>query len=374
MQTANGIDTPTALKILRRAGRIGMITNHSGTAKNLTPSRKIVHDAVGLKALFSPEHGLFGAEQAGGVSGPGTVDPVTGVPCYDIYHARAVADDVLAGLDAIVYDLQDVGSRYYTYLNNAVDAMRICAANGLKFILLDRINPIADMGMEGAPPDEKLFPSNSGVFPIPSCHGLTMGEFALFINDRYRIGCDLTVVPCKGWKRSTGWERTGLQWVAPSPNLPGIDGARVYNGTCLFEGTNLSEGRGTTRPFEIIGAPFLHPADCIRRLAEFDLPGVIFRECYFRPTFSKFAGEVCAGMQVHVTDHTVFRPYETGIRMLQVMREDGGEKFQYTNWMDGLSGTDRIRLGTEDFDTHLALAAENCERYRKETAPWLLYR
>jgi uncharacterized protein YbbC (DUF1343 family) len=259
---------------------------------------------------------------------------------------------MLAGLDAVVFDVQDIGSRYYTFIWTMAHAMEACAREGLETIVADRPNPIGGELVEGDPIEEG-FRSFVGLYPIPHRHGMTAGELARLFNEDFGIGCRLTVVPTKGWHRSQWFDQTGLPWILPSPNMPTLDTATVYPGMCLIEGTNLSEGRGTTRPFELVGAPWIDPNRLVSELEKENLPGVRFRPQWFRPTFHKFAGEICSGIQQHVQDRQVYQPLLTGVAILRAVHRLWPDRFQWRPppyeyeterpAIDILAGNDRLR-------------------------------
>lgn len=304
---------PDAVRLV--AGRkVGLLAHAASVDRALRPALAVL-DGAGARvaALFGPEHGFTGAAQD--MVGVGTSD-ATQIPVYSLY-GDDVADlspkpEWLRGLDAIVIDLQDVGSRYYTYVWTAALAMKAAASVGIEVVVLDRPNPLGGARVEGAAQREGYL-SFVGLYPVAVRHGLTMAELMRWVAHRERIDRDaLSLVSMDGWKRSMTWNDTGLPWVLPSPNMPTSDTALVYPGGCLVEGTKLSEGRGTTRPFEIWGAPGLD----VRPLLDLDLHGARLRPVEFTPTFQKFAGRSCAGVQVHVTDPWVFRPYETYLRLL----------------------------------------------------------
>src|SRR5262249_46950024 len=245
--------------------------------------------------------GIAGAAQDHARVGS-TTDHATGLPVVSLYdRALAPREALLSGLDALVVDLQDVGARYYTFVWTTALCMQACARAGVPVVVLDRPNPLGGLRMEGNLPDPRAA-SFVGLYPLPARHGMTIGELAAYLNETHALGCDLTVVPMQGWRRAMRWEDTGLPWVAPSPNMPTPDTARVYPGGCLIEGPNLSEGRGTTRPFELVGAPFLDGRRLATALGRRALPGVAFRPAVFRPAFHKYRGQLCGGVQVHVTD------------------------------------------------------------------------
>lgn len=294
-------------------------------AASVTSSIQYAWDALSglpglrLKALFSPEHGLMGThqdqegvqkqEEAGG----------EGVPVYSLYGQDASSlrptGDMLEGVDLLLADLQDVGSRYYTYVYTLSYCMEACREAGVEVWVLDRPNPIGGTALEGNLVSDG-FRSFVGRYPLPARHGMTIGELARMMNEVFGIGCSLRVVAMEGWERGMWFDQTGLPWVLPSPNMPTLSTATVYPGGCLLEGTNLSEGRGTTRPFEIVGAPWIDPGGFAHALNALDLPGVRFRPLSFRPAFQKYAGETCGGVEIHVVDREEFPPYLTGIQMI----------------------------------------------------------
>ncbi len=263
---------------------------------------------------------------------------------------------MLRNIDVMVIDLQDVGSRYYTFIWTLALVMRSCRDAGKAVVVLDRPNPIGGSLTEG-PVLDAQYRSFVGLYPMPIRHGMTIGEIALFLKS-FNPGIDLTVITMKGWKRRMWFEDTGLPWVFPSPNMPSIETALVYPGMCLLEGTNLSEGRGTTRPFEIFGAPFINADALIKKLSEFRLPGVVFRPLSFLPTFHKHAGKLCSGAQIHVTERKKFRPFKTGIAVIKAVFELYEEYFSWKSPpyeyeenllpIDILAGTDRVRSDIEE--------------------------
>jgi len=251
------------------------------------------------------------------VETPDSVDPELGIPIFSLYSGtRKPTPRMIHDLDLLVIDLQDVGTRVYTFIHTTALCMTAAAEAGIRVMVLDRPNPIGGLEVEGNLLDP-TFSSFVGLFPIPMRHGMTLGELAGLVNREYGIGCDLEVIPMRGWKRQMLFPDTGLPWVIPSPNLPTFDTAMVYPGQVLLEGTNLSEGRGTTRPFELFGAPWLDPAPLKERLNREDLPGVSFREHHFIPTFHKWKDKLCHGFQLHVTDPPVFRAYRTTLAVLK---------------------------------------------------------
>jgi len=282
-----------------------------------------------LKILFGPQHGFGGEKQDNMVSSPDCRDPRLDIPAISLYGPRLDPPrDSLSQVDVVLVDLMDVGTRVYTYGATLAKLMATAAEVGVKVAVLDRPNPIGGIQVEGNLLKPELA-SFVGPYPLPMRHGFTLGELARYYNATQKLGCDLEVVPAAGWSRSQYFDETGLPWVMPSPNLPTLEGALVYPGQVLLEGTNLSEGRGTTRPFEYFGSPFLEPDSITKRLEKFPLPGVVLREVVFEPTFHKWAGEVCRGFQLHVTDRRTFRPYYTTLALLKAILSLYPEQFAW---------------------------------------------
>ncbi|MER7110360.1 exo-beta-N-acetylmuramidase NamZ family protein [Streptomyces sp. NPDC000229] len=327
--------------------RVGVVTNPTGVTAEVRHIVDVMHadDRVDLIAVFGPEHGFRGTAQAGGSEGRYD-DPATGLPVYDTYlkSGQALADIFTAsGVDTVVFDIQDVGARFYTYIWTLYDCMAAAALAGKRFMVLDRPNPVTGRAALG-PVLDKAFATFVGREPISQAHGMTVAELARLFNAEFLARpVELATVRMSGWRRADFFDGTGLPWVPPSPNMPTPDTALVYAGTCLFEGTNLSEGRGTTRPFELLGA-----AGVDRRWAEaanaLELPGVRFREAYFAPVFSKFQGKTVGGVQVHVHDREAFDPVRTGIGLLVTAKRSwSGFAWRADNWIDKLTGSAKVR-------------------------------
>jgi uncharacterized protein YbbC (DUF1343 family) len=315
---------------LLRGRTVGLLCHQASVTRGLTHAPRAIGAIRGVKLrrLFAPEHGLTGAAQDHARIGAER-DALTNLPVVSLYGKRLAPDPrALEGLDALVVDLQDVGARYYTFVWTMALAMCGAARAALPVVVLDRPNPLGGEKLEGNMPDPR-FASFVGLYPLPTRHGMTIGELAGYLNDTHGLGCDLTVVPMLGWTRAMRWEDTGLPWVAPSPNMPTPDTARVYPGGCLVEGTNLSEGRGTTRPFEWIGAPFLDGARLERALTRRRLPGARFRAIGFEPAFHKWKGQRCGGVQVHVSDPERFKPVATYIALLAEARSQAPRRFRW---------------------------------------------
>ncbi|MGW4143530.1 exo-beta-N-acetylmuramidase NamZ family protein [Streptomyces mirabilis] len=354
-------------------GRLGLVTNHTGVLPDLRPAAPALLEAgARLVALFGPEHGLHGTEQAG-ESEAAQADPTTGLPVHDTYRCSGERLDTLlidSGVDALVYDPQDIGARFYTYVRTMFDLMVSAARTGVRFVVADRPNPLGGLASEG-PLLDPAWASFVGRAAVPVRHGLTCGELARHLNASavpHVAGgaADLTVIEAVGWRRAMDAGATGLPWVAPSPNIPTSTTATFYPGTCLFEGTNLSEGRGTTQPFEIVGAPYID-ARFAPSLAELALPGVHFRDLRYVPTFHKHAGRTLSGVQLHITDREVFAPVRTAVAMLATLRRlypgdfdwrtsDGGvEGTGHRHFIDLLWGSDRLRRAVDAGEDPLPL-------------------
>ncbi len=319
--------------------RVGLITNATGVDSQLrlTADRLRTETGIELVALFAPEHGLSGAAQAG--------DSVTSTATvYSLYgDTPGPTPEMLQNVDVLVFDIQDVGVRFYTYLSTLFESMKSAARDHKPFIVLDRPNPVTGRRTAG-PILEPGYESFVGIFKMPIRYGMTVGELASLMNTEAAIGCDLKVVPLKGWKRSRWYDETKLQWVLPSPNIPTVETAVVYPGLCLIEGTNLSEGRGTTKPFELVGAPWLDSVRLARSLNNLGLKGVYFRPQAFTPTFSKHKGEVCQGIQVHVLDRDEFEPLAAVLHLCALIMRQHPAEFQFLeSHFDRLAGSCRVR-------------------------------
>ena len=304
--------------------RIGALLHPASVSARLEHASQIIERENGelfrLHALFGPQHGYLGQTQDNMVEWESYEHPRLRIPVYSLYgEQREPAPAMLENLDAMLIDLQDVGARYYTFVWTMFLCMRACEQNDVQVIVLDRPNPINGITTEGPllDPDYRSF---VGLHALPVRHGRTIGELAALFREEAFPRCRLTVLPMKGWDREMWFDETGLPWVMPSPNMPTLETATVYPGMCLLEGTNISEGRGTTRPFELFGAAFIEAEALASELNQLGLPGVHFRENWFQPTFHKFAGKICGGAQLHVTDRNRFMPYRTGIEIIRTIR------------------------------------------------------
>jgi uncharacterized protein YbbC (DUF1343 family) len=315
---------------LVRGQRVGLITNHTGVARDGVSTIDLLHDHpdVELVALFGPEHGIRGTADAGERVEDAT-DPDTGLPIYSLYTSTLrPPEGSLDDVDVLVFDMQDVGARYYTYVSTMAYAMESAGALELPFVVLDRPNPIGGVHVEGNCLDP-AYSSFVGMYAIPMRHGLTIGEVALLFNDHFGIGCELSVITMEGWKRQMHYYDTGLPWIPPSPNLPTPASALVYPGQVLWEGTNVSEGRGTTQPFEVFGAPFFDTDRIEASMSTSQLPGVQMRPLAFEPTSDKWANSLCHGFQLHVTDQAAFRPYLTTLILLEAVIAEHSGSFEW---------------------------------------------
>ena len=340
-----------------------------------------------LNALFGPQHGIKGETQDNMMEWEGFRDPETGLAVYSLYgRTRKPLPEMLKKTDAMVIDMQDVGARYYTFIWTMALVMEACQEQNKAVVILDRPNPIGGEMMEG-PVLQPEFASFVGLRSLPVRHGMTLAEIALYLKDAYYPGLDLHIVGMEGWKRSMWFDDTGLPWVLPSPNMPTLETAVVYPGMCLLEATNLSEGRGTTRPFEIFGAPFIEADILVKRLKESRLPGVIFRALHFLPTFQKHAGRLCGGAQIHVLDRKKFKPFKTAAAVLKTVRELYPKDFSWNQPpyeyeeellpIDILAGTDRLRKEIDsgrELDTMEAWwKKESTDFNRKIRGKYLIY-
>ncbi len=329
-----GLEVLAARRFRPLAGRrVGLVCNPTAVTRGLVHAADLLHAAPGVRlaALFGPEHGVRGDAQYMAAVG-GEADARTGVPAHSLYgetpESLKPSADQLRGLDLLVFDVQDVGARYYTYQATMMLCMEAAAAAGLGFVVLDRPNPIGGVRVEG-PRLRPGFESFCGLHDLAVRHGMTVGELALLFRAERNLALDLEVVPCRGWRRATRFRETGLPWVFPSPNMPTPETALVYPGMCLLEGTNLSEGRGTTRPFELFGAPWLDGARLADALARERLPGVLFRPASFVPTWDKHAGVRCHGVELHVTDPDRFLAFRTGLAAVLHARRQVPARFAW---------------------------------------------
>ncbi len=371
-----------------KGARLGLLSHPASVDSSLKSARELIHRRLPgqLQVLFSPQHGLLGEKQDNMIPSADFLDPLLKLPVVSLYGPRlAPPPESLAEVDVLLVDLQDVGTRVYTFATTVAKVMAAAARVGLKVAVLDRPNPISGSAVEG----NLLKPqwaSLVGPYPLPMRHGFTLGELAAYYNVTQKLACDLTVIPVKGWRRGDYFDATRLPWVLPSPNLPTLDSALVYPGQVLLEGTNLSEGRGTTRPFELFGAPFLEPERIKTFLKDYPLPGVMLRETYFEPTFHKWSGQVCPGFQLHVTQRQAYKPYYTTLVLLAVIRKLYPQEFawrlppyEYENErqpIDLLTGDAAIREGIDQGVSVVELEASwqgELARFMESRREFLLY-
>jgi uncharacterized protein YbbC (DUF1343 family) len=314
---------------LLEGARVGLIVNPASINSRFEHAADLFHQEkrINLTSLFGPQHGIRGETQDNMIEWQTFRDKRTGLPAYSLYgETRKPAPEMLADVDVLVFDVQDVGTRVYTFIYTMALAMEAARECGKRFVVLDRPNPINGIQIEGNI-HEPEFHSFVGMFPIPMRHAMTVAELASMFNREFGIGCELDVVEMEGWRRAMWHEETRLPWVMSSPNIPTVETAVVYPGSVMIEGTTISEGRGTTRPFEIIGAPYIEPQELIGRLKTDNLPGVIFRPVHFEPTFHKFKGKLCGGVQIHVIDRSQFKPVITAISIIRAVRHLYPEQF-----------------------------------------------
>lgn len=364
-------------KRLLEGKRVGLITNPTGVDSELNSVVDLLNNDpdIHLEALYGPEHGVRGDAQAGQYVDY-YIDEITGVPVYSLYgKTRKPTPEMLENVDVLVFDIQDVGTRFYTYIYTMALAMEAAEEKGIPFVVLDRPNPLGGKTIEGPVLDPE-FASFVGQYAIPLRHGMTVGELAKLFNKEFNIDADLKVVKMKGWKRNSYFDETGLQFVMPSPNMPTLETALVYPGTALIEGTNVSEGRGTSKPFELIGAPFINSTELAASLNNLNLPGVKFRAASFTPTFSKHSGKLSHGVQVHVTDRTKYQPVETGLHIVKTLKDLYPEDVQLTSFFDNLIGNGWIRPGIDNGMTVEEMKArwgKDLKQFEKVRKGYLLY-
>ncbi|MGP1907036.1 exo-beta-N-acetylmuramidase NamZ family protein [Metabacillus sp. JX24] len=352
-------------KELLKGKKVGLITNPTGIDSKLNSIVDQLHNdpEIELTALFGPEHGVRGDAQAGSYV-EFYIDEKTGLPVYSLYGAtKKPTPEMLENVEILLFDIQDVGTRYYTYIYTMAYAMEAAKENNIPIVVLDRPNPQGGDSVDG-PVLEPEASSFIGLYPIPTKHGMTVGELASLFNEEFNIGADLTVVKMKGWKRSMDYDDTGLPFVLPSPNMPTVSTAFVYPATGLIEGTNLSEGRGTTKPFELIGAPFINSTDLAAELNALSLPGVKFRAASFTPMFSKHAGKLSHGVEVYVTDREEFDAVPTGLHIIKTVHDMYPEDFQFlsNNFFDKLIGN----TWTRPMILEGAAVSDITDKYKKD--------
>lgn len=356
MTTKLGVEVLLESRLDLVAGkRVGLVACPSSVDRQLRSSVELLHEhpQINLVALFGPEHGIRGDAQAG-AKVDSAIDPLTQLPVHSLYgQSQRPAPEMLRGLDLIIIDLQDGGVRFYTFVATALYVMQAARDAGIGVVLLDRPAPINGVRVDG-PMLDADYSSFVGPAPLPIRYGLTIGELARLLNDQDDVHCDLTVVPLGNWARAMWYDDTALPFVPSSPNLPTLDAMTLYPGTCLIEGTNLSEGRGTTRPFEYIGAPWIQAESLATRLNALHLPGARFRPVYFVPTFSKHQGELCAGVQVYVSDRERFQPVSAMLRVLQTLKRTYPDRFSWRKaWLPGRQRPIDLLWGSDQLRRHI---------------------
>ena len=356
--------------------RVGLTTNPTGVDSNLDSIIRLFHKnpAINLVALYGPEHGSRGNAQAGEYV-PFYMDEKYNMPVFSLYgqskkpvagmlrnideymrsfdtkrDGKIPEGPMMEGIDCLIFDIQDVGTRIYTYVATMAFCMQACAENAIDLIVLDRPNPINGQDMEGPLLHYPEYSSFVGLYPIPVRHGMTVGELALLFNDQFlEKKVHLRVIPMKGWERNMWYDQTSLPWIMPSPNMPTLDTATVYPGQVYLEGTNVSEGRGTTKPFEIFGASWIDGYELTGRLNGLRIPGIVFREAWFTPTFSKYRGELCGGAQIHILDRNRYRPFDAMLHIIRTIMSMYPEEFRFhKEYFDRIMGSSKVREALEE--------------------------
>ena len=374
-----GVDRIEEYRDLLSGGRVALLTSVTGRSSKNVATIDLLGQICHLTALLGPEHGVRGDQAAGALTG-NSVDPATGLPVYSLYSAggKRLRPEILDTFDILVYDMQDVGLRFYTFLSTLCYMVEDCAAAGKRLVVLDRPNPLGGSVVEGGVL-QPAFQSFVGCRSIPTRYGLTAGEFARMVNERERLGCNLHVVPCDGW-RGEMFPDWGQIWQMPSLSLPTFEGAALYAGTCIFEGTALSEGRGTAAPFRIIGGPGIDGERMVRGFSDLKLPGAAATPVYFIPTTSKHQGVPCGGIMLHVTDYRALRPVELGVRLLDLFQRYYPEQSAFlpppksdgTPFISLLTGCGDLAAGC-DKDVLLARWRSESEAFAREKAAYHLY-
>jgi len=368
--------------------RLGLLCNPASVDRQFRHAGKLIDEKFPgqLAALFSPQHGFFAEKQDNMIESDNIKDLDLNIPVFSLYgKTRIPTAEMLDHTDIVVIDLQDVGTRVYTFIYTISYCLEAAKQAGIKIIVLDRPNPLNGVVLEG-----NILSSDCasfvGRYPIPMRHGLTVGELTLMLNEYFDIGCDLSIVPMKNWRRSMYFDDTDLPWIPPSPNLPTPASALVYPGQVIWEGTNISEGRGTTQPFEVFGAPFLDVEKMLSFMDGHILPGAILRPLAFEPTSNKWQKELCKGFQIHITDRDQYKPYITSLKLLQGILTHFPKLFEYKNPpyeyefkrlpMDLILGGKEVRTRLENFDNLEEIEnswQEGIDEFRKIREPFTLY-
>jgi len=367
---------------------LGLLANQASVDHNLQNAKEVISTLVPgqLKILFGPQHGFRAEDQDNMVETEDYLDAELHIPVFSLYgNARDDLPNILDTIDLLIIDLQDVGTRVYTFITTMLYALKGAARAGKRVLVLDRPNPLGGMILEGNLLRPECY-SLVGPFALPMRHAMTMGEIALLFKDAFKIDCEITVLPLRGWHRHMVWKDTGLTWIMPSPNMPVLETAQVYPGQVMWEGTNISEGRGTCRPFEIFGAPFINPSIVKKLLAPKDMEGCYLREHYFRPTFHKWKGELCGGFMIHVLNPDLYRPFRTSLAFLKIVIETYRDEFAWRKPpyeydfkrlpIDLILGDPSIRTMLEegrDIGRVLEDCSEELEGFLESRKPYLIY-
>ena len=374
-----GIDNVDQHVSLFSGKRVGLITNATGINSQYQSSIDVLHSKTKLVALFSPEHGIRGAVPAGDKVNS-LKDNKTGLPVHSLYGStKKPTPEMLESIDILAFDIQDVGARAYTYIYTMAYAMQAAKENGKTFVVFDRPNPIGGAEVEGGI-IKPGFESFIGMYPIPIRHGMTVGELAKLFNKEFGIGCDLVVIEMSNWHRDMYFDETGLPWVMTSPNIPTPDTTVVYPATGIFGGTNISEGVGTTRPFDFVGASWLDAELFANKMNAMKLPGVVFRPAHYIPRFGNFAGETMNGVQLHITDRKAFRPIRTGLSLLYTVQDISDGQFAYSfsgkgaPSIDVITGDSALRLGRYSLDELLTEWDKEAKQFKEMSKAYYIYR
>ena len=361
-----GIERVDEYKDLFEGKRVGLITNPTGIDTHFKSSIDILREKTNLVALFSPEHGVRASIQAGMHL---YIDEETGIPVYSLYgESRRPSKELMDKVDVLTIDIQDGGCRFYTFIYTMAYAMQACKEYGKEFVVFDRPNPAGCSIFEGTALDISKYRSFVGYYPMIQRHGMTLAELAMLFNEEYGIGCQLKVIPMLHYTRDLEFEQTSAQWVLPSPNFPRVETAYVYNATCVFEGTNIAEGRGTTTPFELFGAPFINSEELARELNSLNIPGVYFRPQWFTPTFSKYMGVLCGGVFLHVTNRETFLSVKTSLILLDFIRNKYKSDFAINKpYKEGKPSLFDYELGCDELIVPTLDLENQMLKYEKDT-------
>ncbi|HHT84238.1 MAG: exo-beta-N-acetylmuramidase NamZ domain-containing protein [Bacillota bacterium] len=381
MRVSTGLEVMIANKSYMNK-RIGLITNHTGVGPELDQNIDLMlKQGYKITALFSPEHGLFG-DYPDGEYVESSMYPGTGIPIYSLFgETQQPTQDMLQDVDVLIFDIQDIGARYYTYMSTMLLSLEAASANDIEFVVLDRANPIGGIAVEGNVTRPSWI-SPVAYAHIAIRHGMTPGEIAMFVASEKGLARP-SVVPLKNWSRDMYFPDTGLPWVPTSPSAPSIEMALLYPGTCLLEGTNVSEGRGTSVPFQVLGAPWIDGPELSQTLNEMGLPGIRTRPVYFRPSFSKWTNQVCRGIQIHILEPEKVQPVELGVRLVFALRDLYPDDFELTppgpdrkHFLDLLCGGDQLSAALADDDSPeslLSIWSQEAEEFKKKRQDYLIY-